>query len=872
MKNIIALFTFIIFIQGVNISLGQTVVMSNTTVNQCAGNLLDPGGTSNYPNSNTTTTTICPSILGASVRLSFTFFNTEAIFDNLTIYDGNTILSTVLGVFSGIQSPFVIQATNPTGCLTLVFSSDANNTSLGFNANINCALPCQPIVAQANSTTPASAGGFIDLCLGAVLFVNGNGSYTSPAPVYPQSDATSTFRWDFGDLTSISLQNTSHQYTNPGIYDLNLTITDINGCKNANDINLRVRVSDVPSFNGTVAANNTICLGQTNDLSGFSLPTEIEYFCESLDPQDVVIPDGIGIPYSTTLNLDCFDPAGTITAASDITSICFDIEHSYLHDLEITLTCPNGTSISLYNALIGAVNSVQLGEPVGNNLSATLGTPYNYCFNITAANTMYDVAEGVVAAVPTYNYIDNDGTAVINTMYIPAGDYLPIQSFGNLIGCPLNGNWTITVIDQFASDNGAVFDISMDFNATLYPATNNYTPALVTNWLPDPTITATTGNTITVTPISAGNKCYTFQSADAFGCVYDTTICFDVFPSDDASFSYAQAMYCTNNPNPTPTIIGIPGGVFNAANGLPINALTGTINLTLAVVGTYDISYLTPGSSCPTIFTTTIIVNSTVANFSAVNFLGCEPLTTLFTNLSPSSISCIWDFGDGNSFTGCGPIGHVYTNDGNYSPQLTITDINDCQATFVQTNLVQVDAQPFANFIPNPSVIPSIDQTVILNNTSTGATNYVWFFANNTSSTANSPVLNLNLDENEEFLVELYAFSAAGCQDSMQQYLRIVPELIFYIPNSFTPNNDEFNKFFLPIITSGFIPDSYNLRIYDRWGGLLFHSKDINIGWDGTHFSTGKIVQDGVYTYQIDFLMNINDERRTYNGHVTVVR
>jgi gliding motility-associated-like protein len=872
MKNIITLFVFIVSVQVVKTSFGQATVMSNTTINQCFGSLLDPGGTSNYPNSNVTTTTICSGISGASVRLSFTFFNTQAIFDNLTIYDGNTTLSTVLGVYSGIQGPFEIQATNPTGCLTLVFSSDASNKSLGFNANISCAFPCQSVVNQVTSTAPISSGSFIDLCLGTVLVVNGNGSYTSASPLYPQSDATSTFRWDFGDLTSISLQNTSHQYANPGIYDLNLTIIDINGCKSVNDVNLRVRVSDVPRFNGTVAANNTICLGQTNELSGFSAPTEIAYFCESSDPEDIVIPDGIGVPYSTTLNLDCFNPAGTITALTDITSICFDVEHSNLHDLEIILTCPNGTSISLYGALAGATNSVHLGESVDNNLSTTLGTPYSYCFNMTALNTMYDVAEGISGPVPIYNYIDNDGTGVISAMYIPAGDYLPIQSFGNLIGCPLNGNWTLSIIDQVASNNGAIFDISLDFNSTLYSASNNYTPYIASSWLLDPTITVTTGNTITVTPISVGNKCYTYQAIDAFNCIYDTTICFDVFPSDDASFSYAQSVYCTNNPNPTPIITGISGGVFNASNGLPINPLTGTINLILALAGTYEISYLTPGSSCPTLSTTTIVINSTEANFSAVNFSGCEPLTTLFTNLSSSSVSCIWNFGDGNSFAGCGPISHIYVNEGYYSPQLTINDINGCQAVFVQTNLIQVDPQPFAEFLTNPIEIPIFNQTVILNNTSTGAINYIWIFADNTSSGANSPILNLNLNEDDEFLVKLYAFSSAGCIDSAQQYLQIVPELIFYVPNSFTPNNDEFNKSFLPIMSSGFISNSYNFRIYDKWGALLFHSKDINIGWDGTQFNTGKIVQDGIYTYQLDFLMNINNKRHTYNGNVNVIR
>jgi gliding motility-associated-like protein len=876
MKTILSLLFSILLIQSTNISFGQTVVMSNTTVNQCTGNILDPGGNSNYPNNNLTTTTICPGIPGAFVRLNFTFFNTEDIFDNLTIYDGATVAAPVLGVFSGIVGPFVIQATNATGCLTLVFSSDANNNSLGFNANINCALPCQPVVAQVTSSNPASVGGFIDLCVGSILTVNGNGNYPSPAPVYPQSDANSTFRWNFGDLKSSTLQNASNQYNTPGVYDLDLIVTDINGCSSTNDVGLKVRVSDTTGFAGTAAANPTICLGETNDLSGFATPTELEYFCESSDPQDVVIPDGIGSPYSTTLNLDCFNAGATITSAADINSICFEIEHSYLHDLEITLTCPNGTTISLYDPLatgVAPVNSVQLGEPVDNDLSATLGTPYTYCFNMGATNTWFDVAEGNAGPVPTHNYTDNDATPVVGVMYIPAGDYLPSQTFGGLVGCPLNGDWTITVVDQLASDNGAIFDISMDFSATLYSTANNYTPSIATNWVADPTITSTAANTITVTPVTVGNKCYTYEATDEFGCVFDTTVCFDVVAADNGTFNYAKAVYCTNESNPTPVITGTGGGTFTANNGLVIDPVTGTVNLAVAAPGAYDISYTTPGlTGCPVTTVVTININTITVDFSATNRSGCTPLTTTFTNLSPNSVSCVWNFGDGNSGNGCGSINHTYNTSGNFSPQLTITDNNGCVATITKTNIILVDEDPVASFVTNPESIPSTNQTVILNNTSLGATNYTWLFADNTISNATSPILNLSLEEGEEFLVKLYAFSAGGCVDSTLQYLRVTPDLIFYVPNSFTPNGDEYNTVFLPIMTQGLKRESYNFRIYDRWGSLVFHSQDVNTGWDGTYFGSGKIAQDGVYTYQIDFLINNVDERKSYQGHVNLIR
>jgi gliding motility-associated-like protein len=851
---------------------GQTVTMTNTSVSQCSGNLLDPGGNANYGNNSLVTTTICPLVAGASSRLNFTFFDVELNFDNLTIYDGNTILAPVIGVFSGNLAPFFVQANNPSGCLTLVFSSDATNNGLGFNAEISCALPCQPVVAQLTSSTPAVNGGFIDICLGTSVAVNGAGSYPGGVPVYPQSDATSTFEWNFGDLGSSTVQNTSHIYNTVGVFDLNLMVKDINGCASTNDINVKVRVSNLPNFAGTSPVNSSICLGQTNDITGLATPTEISHFCASESAETVVIPDGIGVPYTSTLTLNCFDPTATITSASDLSSICVSMEHSYLHDLEITLACPNGNSISLYNALPGAVNSVYLGQPVDNDLSATLGTPYTYCFNMAAANTIYAVAEGFAGPVPTYNYIDNDGTSVVNAMYIPAGDYLPSDAFANLIGCPINGDWIVTITDQLTSDNGVVFDVSLNFNPSLYSTAYNYTPTISTSWNPDPTITNITGNTITVTPILAGTSCYTFTADDEFGCSFDTIVCFEVYPSEDATFTYGQTNFCTSAPNPVATVTGTLGGVFNATNGLAINPLTGSFALSSSLPGTYDISYTTPGNSCPSTSTVTITILEAVSNFSVNQSTGCAPLSVTFNNLTFGSTNCVWNFGDGTNASGCGTQTHVYNSGGNFSPSLTITDANGCSATLTQSNLIAADEKPIAYFLPNPAAVSPNDPTTVLNNFSTGATAYLWIFADNSTSNATSPVITVDLQEGEEFLVKLIAYSAVGCVDSTESYITLSPDLIFYIPNAFTPNNDEFNRDFMPVMSQGFKRDSYNFRIFDRWGEMIFQSKNPEIGWDGTFKNTGKIMQDGIYTYQLDFLVNKGDERKSFQGHVSLLR
>lgn len=158
-----------------------------------------------------------------------------------------------------------------------------------------------------------------------------------------------------------------------------------------------------------------------------------------------------------------------------------------------------------------------------------------------------------------------------------------------------------------------------------------------------------------------------------------------------------------------------------------------------------------------------------------------------------------------------------------------------------------------------------------MSNISTGATSYTWVFPDNTTSTATSPSFTFNLTSNETAMVVLYAYSDLGCVDSTFEIITLSEDLIFYAPNAFTPNNDENNREFLPIITSGIDLASYQLTIYNRWGEQVFISKDYRIGWDGVNKS-GRLAQDGVYTYVIEYNLKNVDDRQTFEGHVNLIR
>ena len=94
--------------------------------------------------------------------------------------------------------------------------------------------------------------------------------------------------------------------------------------------------------------------------------------------------------------------------------------------------------------------------------------------------------------------------------------------------------------------------------------------------------------------------------------------------------------------------------------------------------------------------------------------------------------------------------------------------------------------------------------------------------------------------------------------------------LIYYIPNTFTPDGDGHNQTFKPVFTSGFDPFNYEMLIYNRWGEIIFETHDVTYGWDGTYALEN--CQDGVYLYKITFKNPFLDEPKVVCGSVSLLK
>jgi gliding motility-associated-like protein len=98
-------------------------------------------------------------------------------------------------------------------------------------------------------------------------------------------------------------------------------------------------------------------------------------------------------------------------------------------------------------------------------------------------------------------------------------------------------------------------------------------------------------------------------------------------------------------------------------------------------------------------------------------------------------------------------------------------------------------------------------------------------------------------------------------------------QLIYYVPNSFTPDSDEHNQLFKPVFTSGFDPYNFEMTIFNRWGEMIWKTQDHQSGWDGSYGkSDGLPVQAGMYTWVIKFKPKDNDEKVIISGSINVLK
>ncbi|MCB9185628.1 MAG: PKD domain-containing protein [Flavobacteriales bacterium] len=255
---------------------------------------------------------------------------------------------------------------------------------------------------------------------------------------------------------------------------------------------------------------------------------------------------------------------------------------------------------------------------------------------------------------------------------------------------------------------------------------------------------------------------------------------------------------------------------------------------------------------------------------------GCAPLQVQFydqtTIPSPYALqSWSWNLG-ADSLTSNAPSPNLVYNPeldpldiAQFDIQLTVTSTNGCVSEEVKTDYITVYPKPIADFSVEPEVQSIIKPRFELTDLSTeNVTLWRWTFGDGSYDSDPNPVH--YYDAVGDYPIGLIVETQYGCLDTASVQVKVEPIFTFYIPNSFTPNADDVNDDFFGT-GEGFT--TYNMKIFDRWGELIFESNDPEFHWDGTY--KGEQVQMGTYAYRF-YVIDWQSNDHQYDGHVTLHR
>ncbi|WP_271785306.1 Calx-beta domain-containing protein [Aquimarina algiphila] len=287
-----------VFIDNVQFETGVLNITDGITTTTCNTIFRDTGGDLNqYQNNENLTHTICPDVPGSMLIADFTAFDVEVpsfgfIWDFLQIYDGSDTSGTLIGTFYNTNPPGTITATNPSGCLTFVFSSDNSFTEDGWEATISCSATT-PQLAISDITVNENAG-TADLTVShsggnaagafTVAYSTANNSANTPAD-YTTTSSTIAFSGTSPENQTLTVpipivddnfaEATESFFVNLGtiVGDPSITISDGQGEITINDDdNASIAINDVTVNEGDGTATFTITLSGANVAGGFSVP------------------------------------------------------------------------------------------------------------------------------------------------------------------------------------------------------------------------------------------------------------------------------------------------------------------------------------------------------------------------------------------------------------------------------------------------------------------------------------------------------------------------------------------------------------------------------------------------------------------------
>lgn len=859
-----------------------------------------------YPTANFSATSVCES-------------NASGFTDNSTIGGGSiTDWSWDFGGgnTSTQQNPTYTFPSDGTFPVSLVVTSDSNCThSFSTNVTVYPEPQTNAEVVIAGFTYPIDGSVNIESCLYNTLNFNDLSTINSP-------DNITGYLWDFGDGNTSTQQNPQYQYTTVGNYTVSLTTQSNNSCSQTVTFPITINPTPVAGFTAVdVCQYDAVNFTNTSGVSSGSINTNTWNFGDgSADVSAVNTNHLYGTEGTYNVSLLVISDKGCRDSISQNVNI-FEVP---VANFSLVDTCEyeavNFTNQSTINSgtlnhswTFGDATNSNAQDPVhfylaGNYMADLLVISDQGCrdsisqpvevFEKPVASMIFtDTCENSVMIfndnstvgdgnISSWNWDFGDASGSSNSnnpnhTYLTDGNYNAELIVSSSHGCFDTLVETVTIFPEPATDFTTI-------NACLYAQaefndnTSITAPYTISNWDWD-FGDGSSGSNQNESHQYASDGIYnvTLTTTSINGCTNSQSGTVEIYPIPVAGFS--STTICVNEP---PTVFtdlstvssgSVVGWTWDFGLGAS-NQQHPSFNFGNEGNFTVMLTVESNHGCLDSIENQVVVYEKPQATFTSDETRVCNPGSINFMDGSSSNSTSIdhweWDFFNGQNPTDQNPTANYLNETGEvvyYDVQLIVTNGYGCKDTTLVNDYIAVVPTPEANFYSAPSLL-TINQTETeFVNQSINSNEYAWDFGDNgQGSNEQNPTYEYP-GVQQDYVVQLIAYNYDQfCSDTTYGTIIIKDVIIFYIPNIFTPDNDDYNQVWQPVFTSGVEPQDYHMWVFNRYGETIWESYDYSAAWNG-HYG-GELVEDGVYVWKIEFKETMSDKKHTYTGHVTIVK
>ncbi len=681
-----------------------------------------------------------------------------------------------------------------------------------------------------------------------------------PAGICPGASAALTtgsfaaYVWSTGSNTQTINTNV------PGTYAV--TVTDANGCIDSVSYTLAAYTNPTPVITGTAA----ICQNQSSLLDAGSFTSY--NWSTGASTQTISVTQSGTYTVTVTNSNGCSATASFAVLVNPLPTPAITGINAFCSGDSSQLTVAGNYPSYLWST--GASSS-----------AVTVNAGGNYVVTVTDANGCTASASQSITvwSLPSPVISGDNNICIGETATLSTGNYSSYQwstgSSSDSISTTTAGNYIVTVTDM----NGCV-NTSAPFNVAVHQlpsaivsgttaiCVGQSTPVQIDITGTPPFRYGYTDGSTAFGPFTTSNSTVTIPVAPTSATTYTLNLITDLY----CNGNFVGSAAITVNPLPQPVITG-PSAIcenetamLNAGAFAAYQWSTGenTAFINANTNGNYTCT-VTSADGCINSANFYLTVNPLpVVSFTNDSSLTCEVPRIHFTNTSvyPAGSVFSWNFGDAVS-SEMNPV-HQYDSSGTYPVTLIITTPAGCVDSSTQNVDITIFPLPLAQFDVSPDFAPLYNSTIELKDNSENAVTWHWDFGDGQKS--DIPVSQYQYQSPGKYTITLQITNIAGCESVTSREVFITP---FFIPNAFTPNGDGKNETFYD---PGYAFDvsSVTMRIWNRWGQMVFSSDNMSHVWDGKDAS-GKDAPQGVYFYTLKVVQNSGHEN-DYAGSVTLVR